>query len=234
MYHHGFGMLALAEAYGSVDEETLWDGASPPSGQRTLGQALELAVRCAITAQKKNGVGGWRYSPQATDADTSVAGAVLMGLLAARNAGIEVPDKSIDASLSYFRARTQKSGAVDYSSSMGGFSDPMNRTAIATLVYSIGKQKAWRECVATSKYLSERLDHRSSSHPSYFRYYMAQALFQSDFEAWKQWKVENNQLVQTLQREDGSFEANYGWPYGTAMALLSVALEYRFLPIYER
>ena len=123
---------------------------------------------------------------------------------------------------------------MDYSSSMGGFSDPMNRTAIATLVYSIGKQKGWREFSATSKYLRERIDHRSSSHPSYFRYYMAQALFQSDFEAWKQWKLENNQLTQTLQREDGSFEANYGWPYGTAMALLSVALEYRFLPIYER
>src|SRR6516165_2340220 len=50
MYHHGFAMLGLAEAYGAVDERNLWpDG----RGKRTIGQALELAVRAAITSQKK-------------------------------------------------------------------------------------------------------------------------------------------------------------------------------------
>lgn len=234
MYHHGFGMLALAEAYGAVDEELLWGAPTPPADQRSLGEALELAVRCAITAQTKNGLGGWRYSPQSTDADTSVSGAVLVGLFAARNAGIEVPNKTTDAALAYFRARTQRSGAVDYSTTMGGFSDPMNRSAIATLAYAIGKQSTWKESQSTQKYIAERLDHRSGSNPAYFRYYMAQALFQSNFEAWQRWKAENNQLIQSLQRADGSMESNYGWPYGTAMSLLSIALEYRFLPIYER
>ena len=28
MYHHGFGMLALCEAYGAVDETLLWEGES--------------------------------------------------------------------------------------------------------------------------------------------------------------------------------------------------------------
>ena len=42
MYHHGFATLALAEAYGVVDERSLWpDGKAP----RSIGQALELAVR---------------------------------------------------------------------------------------------------------------------------------------------------------------------------------------------
>ena len=59
---------------------------------RSIGQALELAVRAAVTSQKKNSLGAWRYSPDATDADTSVSGAVLVGLLRPRNAGIEVPD----------------------------------------------------------------------------------------------------------------------------------------------
>ena len=36
MYHHGFAMLGLAEAYGAVDERNLWpDGKGP----RTIGQA---------------------------------------------------------------------------------------------------------------------------------------------------------------------------------------------------
>ena len=44
MYHHGFATLALAEAYGVVDERNLWpDGKGP----RSIGQALELAVRGA-------------------------------------------------------------------------------------------------------------------------------------------------------------------------------------------
>jgi hypothetical protein len=95
MYHHGFAMLALAEAYGAVDDRDLWADASS-SNYRSIGQALELAVRAAITSQKKNPLGAWRYSPDSNDADTSVSGAVLVGLLAARNAGIEVPDASID------------------------------------------------------------------------------------------------------------------------------------------
>ena len=157
-----------------------------------------------------------------------------MGLLAARNAGIEVPDKVIDNALNYFKARTRSNGSVDYSSSMGGFSDSMNRSSIATLVYAIGKRKGWPEFGKTLEFITERLDHKASSHPSYFRYYMAQALFQGDFDSWRKWKQENNQLIRSLQRADGSVDATYGKAYGTSMALLSLALEYRFLPIYER
>ncbi len=70
MYHHGFAMLGLAEAYGAVDERNLW---GDRKGQRSIGQALELAVRAGITAQSKNSYGGWRYSPDSNDADTSVS-----------------------------------------------------------------------------------------------------------------------------------------------------------------
>jgi hypothetical protein len=83
MYQHGFGMLALAEAYGAVDDRMLWTEASAGGQQgRPLGQALELATRCAVTSARNNPLGGWRYSADAKDADTSVSGAVLMGLLA--------------------------------------------------------------------------------------------------------------------------------------------------------
>ena len=77
MYHHGFAMLALSEAYGAVDDRNLWTGSEP--NRRSIGVSLELAVRAAITSQKKNSVGGWRYSPDSTDADTSVSGSVLVG-----------------------------------------------------------------------------------------------------------------------------------------------------------
>ena len=65
MYHHGFAMLALSEAYGAVDETLLWEGGK---AERTIAGALDLAIRGAATSQKKNKFGGWRYSPDATDA----------------------------------------------------------------------------------------------------------------------------------------------------------------------
>ena len=45
MYNHGFAMLALAEAYGAVDEESIWDGTEDRSRRRSIGEALDLAVR---------------------------------------------------------------------------------------------------------------------------------------------------------------------------------------------
>lgn len=135
MYQHGFAMLALAEAYGTVDDRALWTeapGLRGPGVGRSLGQSLELAVRCAVTSAKRNPLGGWRYSADARDADTSVSGAVLMGLLAARNAGIEVPDETIDRAIKYFTTMTGPNGQVGYSGGRGGGSDAV--TSIAVLV----------------------------------------------------------------------------------------------------
>ncbi|MCH5372381.1 MAG: squalene--hopene cyclase, partial [Planctomycetes bacterium] len=41
MYHHGFAMLALAEAYGAVDDRTLWSDTAS-NRRTTIGQSLEL------------------------------------------------------------------------------------------------------------------------------------------------------------------------------------------------
>ena len=231
MYHHGFATLSLAEAYGSVDDTMLWAGQKEV---RSVGQALELAVRCAVTSQKNNRWGGWRYSPSDTNADTSVAGAVLMGILAARNAGIEVPDECIDKALQYYKNSTSDTGMVAYSGGVGGHGESMNRTAVCTLVLSVGKRKEWKEHKAALNHLTTRLEHNEMGYPFYFRYYMSQALFQADFDSWTKWKEENIRILRDMQQDDGSFQSGHGPAYGTGMALLSLALDYRFLPIYER
>jgi hypothetical protein len=234
MYHHGFGMLALAEAYGAVDERTLWpEGYS--GNRRSIGQSLELAVRTAVTSQKKNSYGGWRYSPDSNDADTSVSGAVLVGLLAARNAGIEVPDESIDRAIAYYKSMTSDSGQVAYSGGMGGFDESLARISIGSLVYAVARRKDIPQYDATVRYLKERLEQTAPGpYVEYTRYYEAQALFQGDVEAWAKW---NELLVRTLkesQAADGSIQGQFGPELGTSMSLLALALNYRFLPIYER
>ncbi|MEO0446014.1 MAG: prenyltransferase/squalene oxidase repeat-containing protein [Verrucomicrobiota bacterium] len=234
MYHHGFGMLALAEAYGAVDDRFLWDGTEDPSMRRSIGQSLEQASQLAMVSQQNNRWGGWRYNPQTNDADTSVSGAVLMGLLAARNAGLDIPDNSVETALSYFKGSTGATGMVAYTGGLAGVGESMNRSAIATLVYAVGEKKDWREYKATLRHISTKLEHQESGHPQYFRYYMAQALFQGDFESWQRWNRELIRFLKQNQLPDGSFSGSRGTAYGTAMSLLAIALNYRFLPIYER
>ncbi|MCC9608069.1 squalene--hopene cyclase [Blastopirellula sp. JC732] len=233
MYHHGFGMLALAEAYGAVDDRNLWQ-AGDADAKRSIGEALELAVRLAITSQKKNPLGAWRYSPEASDADTSVSGSILVGLLAARNAGIEVPDESIDRAISYFKSMTADSGQVAYAGGIGGLNESLARISIATLVFAVGRRHDLTQYAAAKTYLTQHLDASGGHYKEYTLYYQAQALFQGDAETWDKW---NKLLIRKLkaeQRENGSFDGSFGTPVATSMSLLALALNYRFLPIYER
>jgi uncharacterized protein YfaS (alpha-2-macroglobulin family) len=214
-----------------VDERNLWPDRK---GQRSIGQALELAVRAAITSQKKNPLGAWRYSPNAADADTSVSGSVLVGLLAARNAGIEVPDEAINKAITYYKQMTSSSGAVGYSGGMGGFGESTARSSIATLVYAIARRKDLPEYKATLGHIKDQLEQTSMGYPEYSRYYQAQALFQGDVAAWEKWNTLLIRRLKQAQQPNGSFSGQFGPSLSTSMSLLALALNYRFLPIYER
>ncbi len=245
MYHHGFAMLGLAEAYGVVDDRGLWSepGASGGKGAgRSIGKALELAVRAAVTANKKNPTGGWHYGPEMMTADTSVSGAVLMGLLAARNAGIEVPDETIDRAIKYYVFMTGGNGSVGYSGAAGGGTEAT--TSIGVLVFSIARRQALPQYKSAQAYLEQasrtpptgatpRMGVRANG-SSYEHYYRAQALFQCNVAAWEQW---NAGLVKTLkkaQAKDGSFTMSYGADVDTPLTLLALAVNFKLLPVYER
>lgn len=232
MYHHGFATLALAEAYGSVDDADLFSQHPSPNARR-VSEALELAVRSALTSQQRNRRGAWRYAPNASDADTSVSGAVLMGLLAARNAGIDVPDEAVDKAINYFVSMTAADGTVGYTSESEGGVESMARSSIANLVFAIARRSDLEAYGYTRKYIiaNRNVD---ATWPEYARYYQAQAYFQADVTLWSQW---NDRLIDRLKREqkpDGSFEGDLGVTNSTSMSLLALAVNYRFLPIYER
>lgn len=234
MYHHGFAMLALSEAYGAVDDRNLWSGTEKSEKTRSLGQSLELAVRRAVSSQKNNPQHAWRYSPDSRDADTSVSGAVLVGLLAARNAGIEVPDSSIDPAIAYFASMTSSGGTVGYTGSLEGMGESLARSSIATLVFSIAKRKDLKQYQSALKYVASNLDPSNHSWPEYARYYQAQALFQGDVDAWEKWNQALIRKLKTLQTDDGMFRGQLGAANDTSMSLLALALNFRYLPVYER
>ena len=234
MYQHGFAMLTLADCYGAMDERLLYKGQDERG--RTIGEALELAVRCAVTSQEDNPYKAWRYSPSGTDADTSAAGAVLMGLLGARNAGVAVPDESIDGAIEYFDSMTVRGGMVNYSG-VGGLGASHARSSICALVLAIAKRTDLEAYESVKDYVSKTADAPLTQHPAYTNYYRSQALFQVNYPLWRSWTRDNSEFLADIQNDDGSIAirgASHGLSYSTGMALLSAGLNYCLLPIYER
>ncbi len=216
MYNHGFATLALAEAYGAVDEPG-------------LGPALEKAVSMILSAQAKNPFGGWRYSPESTDADTTVSGAQMVALFAARNAGIAVPEAALKKGLSFFASCQTPDGGYGYTP---GSSANSARTAIGCLVLALAKEKNSRAFQSAANYL--KTAPTESSYHHYYLYYAAQAFFHTSPDAWNIWNRKNVKSLGATQNPDGSWDGQFGTTFSTAASLLSLALNYRFLPIYER
>jgi hypothetical protein len=121
-------------------------------------------------------------------------------------------------------------GGFGYTSP-GGSNAP--RTAIGALVFALAKKKSSDAYQAAMTYLNSGQG-TSGQYYHYYLYYASQAYFRASAREWAEWNRVNVQVLQSAQTENGSWESNYGEAFGTAAALLSLALNYRFLPIYER
>lgn len=218
MYNHAFATKALAESYGVIDHPK-------------IAEALKKAVALILSAQKRNRFGAWRYTPESLDADTTVTGCQMVTLFAARNAGIEVPDEAMKKGLAYLARCRGADGGYGYTSASGG---KPTLTAIGVLSLALAKDTDSKGFASSLAYLKKNIDYRDRYYPFYYEYYMAQALFHADEELWREWNAKNTRYMGTIQARDGSFPGNQGAAFSTAGALLSLALNYRFLPIYEK
>jgi hypothetical protein len=217
MYNHAFATLALAELYGHLHD--------PP-----LGPALKRAVDLILASQAQNPLGAWRYSPTSKDADTTVSGGQMVALFAAKNAGLEIPQEAFVKGLRFFRETMDPQGGIGYTNSSGGNS---TRSAIASLSFSLAGDRNSEEPRKINTYLRNNRD-AGSSYLYYHFYYMAQALFQTDMREWAAWNAQIVRLFQATQETDGSWNGQHGPSFSTASALLTLALNYRLKPIYER
>ena len=73
-----------------------------------------------------------------------------------------------------------------------------------------------------------------ASYHHYYLYYASQAYFHASPEGWQEWNRRNVKTLEDSQNPDGSWEGQFGATFSTATSLLSLALNYRYLPIYER
>ena len=220
MYSHGFATLALAEVYGQIDDPR-------------VGATLKKAVGLIVSSQEQNPMKAWRYSVNSRDADTTVSGAQMIALRAAANAGIEVPMKTIQGGVEFYKRCFCPGGGFGYT----GPSGPNHpRSGIGLLVLSLSGEYQSAEAKATADWLHNQGPlNPGDGYFFYGCYYCSQAMYQAGGKYWRQWNETMVPVLISMQQADGSWPSRSSGPVcDTAFALLSMEINYNFLPIYQR
>jgi hypothetical protein len=223
MYCHAMATLALAELYGQTNDDTL---------KAVVKKATDL-----IISSQQESTGGWRYEPRPTGADISVTIMQVMALRAARNAGLHVPDKTMNNALRYikscYRAET---GGFTYMPRSGqpGFA----RTAAGLCVLFLTGEYNAKEIPKGVEYL--KIHFNSQQHFYYGHYYAAHAMHQVGGKEWEDWYGRLVQYFVTSgsQHADGSWSTTnrreVGPVYQTSIAIIVLSVPAHYLPIFQR
>jgi prenyltransferase beta subunit len=225
MYGHGIATIALAELFGQTKD---------PALRPRLEKAVKLIISCQNTA------GGWRYAPRPADADISVTVLQVVALRAAKNSGIDVPQKTIDNAIRFVKSCSDGSGGFTYV--------PMNRTPgfarTAAAIYSLQVCGLYDDPLVKrgSDYLfdTRNLD---TQWFTYGNFYAAPAQYMIGGDVWKRWYDGiHGILMDRVQREDPGVA--YWTPlegargvseeYATAVYSTILSMPYHYLPLYQR
>ena len=221
MYGHGFATLFLAEAYGMTHREDM---------RLKLSGAINLIIR----TQNKDG--GWRYAPQPRDADLSVTVCQIMALRAARNAGINVPNETVERCIEYVKKCQNADGGFRYMLPGGQSAFPRSAAGIVALtsagVYDGTELK--RALAYLLRHLPKAGRVSRESHYFYGHYYAVQAMWYAGGEYWEKWYPAIRDELIAMQRSDGSWSDTICREYGTAMACVIMQIPNNLLPIFQR
>ena len=224
MYGHGVTTLALAEALGMTKDEM-------------LVQPVREAVRFIETAQDLHG-GGWRYLPGQAG-DVTVTAWQVAALKSAQLAGLEAPSPTMDG-VRRFLDRVQSANGAAY-----GYRTPSAKPCTSAIGLLCRMYTGW---TTDDERLYRGVTNLAKPGPSpeavYQNFYLSQALLQMNHPVWPRWNAKNReQLVSRQARvahEAGSwFFADHDTAPGgrlahTALAILTLEVYYRLLPIYQQ
>ncbi len=221
MYGHGYATQFLADIYGM-------------SPQVELKSALERAVTTIVSSQAESG--GWRYQPVRDDADVSVTVCQLSALRAVRNAGLTVPQETIERGISYLSACQNVDGGFAYQQTSGKKSEFARSAACIVAFQNSGVQQ--RSLAASpSEYLQTYFDTptvmKKIPYRHYGWFYGAQVLLADPKLASK----ERELIFQQVILDDRDAEGYWREPalcdeYATAMSSLALLAPQSFLPIF--
>lgn len=222
MYGHGIATIVLAELYGQTKSEA-------------IRPKLEKAVQLIVGAQ--NPEGGWRYSPGSKDADISVTVLQVVALRAAKEAGLDVPQSTLDEAVNYIHTCYDvKTGGFGYQPHGGaGFA----RTAAAIYSLQVLGRYDDPKVQTGAEYLVKHFNDKSG-YVAYGHFYAGPAEYMLGGEAWKSWYTNlRASLLSSVHRQgDIAYWEKQGSDpgpiYTTAVYTTLLALPYHYVPLYQR
>jgi hypothetical protein len=232
MYGHGFATLFLSEVYGMIHERTL---------REEVRGKLHRAVKLILDSQGRNMEGGWRYTPNSTDADLSVTICQIMALRSARNAGIMVPKRNVDRCTEYVKAcQDRMEGWFRYMKRGGGGGGPQGFARTAAGVCALNAAGIYKgpEIEAGLRFLLKNKPGggfaRPDIHYFYGHYYAVQAMWTAGGTYWTEWYPAIRDELLVRQNPDGSWIDQICSHYGTAMASIILQVPNNYLPILQK
>jgi hypothetical protein len=243
MYGHGIVTLALTELLG-MGADKAQDAMLRDRAQR--GVNLILAAQ-RVRKHDPRFIGGWRYAPDAGDADLSVTVWQLLALRSAKNAGLVVPKEAIDAAVGYLRrsyvsARDAQGRATNPKSAFGyvpGQAPQYAMAAAGLLAMQVCGLHEAPEVLGATAWLREAPPVWETAWFFYGTYYYAQGLHKRGGDTAREARERVEAVLLAHQQADGSWsgadgsESGQGRVYCTALALLSLSVRHGYLPIYQ-
>jgi len=236
MYSHAIATVALCEAYGMTGDKG------------KLQYACQKALNFILKAQ--HGGGSWGYQP-GMSGDTSIVGWQVQALKSAEMCRDLTVDKKALAKASKFLdsvSDTSKKSTYGYRNGPGAPGTALTAVGLLCRYYVDGWGPINPGMAEGVRGLATRRPPNPAEFDMYYYYYATQVVHFHEGEVWhKDWNPKMRDMLVKMQvkgkgeRVDGSWDADgamIGSSCGrlgtTAMALLTLEVYYRHLPLYKR
>jgi hypothetical protein len=229
MYSHGIATIALCEAYAMTQDKAL-----QPFAQK--------AIDFIVSAQDKRG-GGWRYEPQ-QPGDTTVSGWQLIALKSGQMGYLRVPYETIERAERFLDSVQLENGARYGYLPRSHEGKELTTTSVGLLCRMYTGWPKGRPALQKGVHILAREGPSmiGSSANMYYNYYATQIMHQYGGEEWEAWNEHMRDFLTRTQATDGHESGSWyfdggqarkgGRLYVTAMAIMTLEVYYRHMPLY--
>jgi len=232
MFDHGICTLMLAQVCGMLP------GADAVPVRHGLEQAIRLILNSQSVEKYDRHQGGWRYQIDSKDSDLSVTAWQILALRAAKDIGCDIPTEAIERAADYVKMcsdRIQKGFAYQ----PGNGPTPTLTGCGITSLELCGDHHS-DEALAGVDWLQAHPLMESSAYFYFGSYYTSLGLFKMGGEAATRNYEHLTSILLPIQQSDGSWTPQHGSEkqagriYSTSFAILALAVEFCYLPIFQR
>lgn len=232
MYSHGISTLMLAEVVGMVEEQ------DAQNVRRALERAVLLILKSQAQNKQQRHAGGWRYQVDSMDSDLSVSGWQVLALRAAKDVGCDVPVEAIDEAIGYVKQCAVRNNR-GFGYQPGNGATP-TLTGVGILALEVCGDHHSAAAMGGAEFL---LEHPLTPGTNYFYYgvyYTSVGMYKVGGKFGEATREHTIDMLLELQQPDGSWlsdhstERTVGAVYSTTLSVLALAIDYRYLPIYQR